>query len=244
MKGQTAIVTGGAQGIGKIIAERMLVVGMNVMILDIDDEAADETLKEYDGNLLYLRTDISKEDEVKKAVEHTMSEFGRIDHLVNNAAISINKPVTELELEEWEKVIGTNLTGAFLMSKHCAGYLKSSKGTITNICSTRAFMSEKNTEAYSASKGGIYALAVSLGPDVRVNSISPGWIDVSGLKKKSVRKQEEISFEDRIQHPSGRVGQARDIASMIMFLISPENSFITGQDFVVDGGMTKKMIYV
>jgi len=109
-------------------------------------------------------------------------------------------------------------------------------------------MSEKDTEAYTASKGGIFALthslAVSLGPDIRVNSISPGWIEVSELKKKSERKAPVLSEQDHLQHPAGRVGKTTDISSMILFLISPENSFITGQNFIIDGGMTKKMIYV
>ena len=109
-------------------------------------------------------------------------------------------------------------------------------------------MSEANTEAYSASKGGIFALthalAVSLGPDIRVNSISPGWIEVSELKKSSQRSSPVLSEADHLQHPSGRVGKATDISSTILFLINPENTFITGQNFIIDGGMTRKMIYV
>lgn len=158
----------------------------------------------------------------------------------------IEKPLDKLTLDEWNRVIGTNLTGAFLCAKHTAGYLAAQKGSIINLASTRAFQSEPDTFAYSASKGGIVALthslAISLGPDVRVNAISPGWIDVSALKKKS--KPENLSPEDHAQHPAGRVGQADDIARMILFLMAPENSFITGQNFIVDGGMTRKMIYV
>lgn len=116
------------------------------------------------------------------------------------------------------------------------------------MASTRAFQSEANTEAYSASKGGIvaltHALAASLGPDVKVNSISPGWIDVSAAKKKALAQQYEFRPEDHTQHPAGRVGKAQDIANMMLFLLKPENDFITGQNFVVDGGMTTKMIYV
>ena len=156
--------------------------------------------------------------------------------------------MNELTIEEWNRAIGTNLTGTFLCSKFCAPYLDESKGSIVNMCSTRAFQSEPNTESYSASKGGIYslthAMAMSLAPNVRVNSISPGWIDVSAVKKKANARQVELSKEDHLQHPAGRVGNAYDIAQMVMFLLDEANGFITGQNFTIDGGMTKKMIYV
>ena len=127
-------------------------------------------------------------------------------------------------------------------------FLKNLKGSIINISSTRTFQSEPNTEAYSASKGGILALthslAISLGPEIKVNCISPGWIDVSGIKKKSKANQIELSEADHSQHPAGRVGKPEDIANMVLFLLNPENDFITGQNFIIDGGMTRKMIYV
>jgi NAD(P)-dependent dehydrogenase (short-subunit alcohol dehydrogenase family) len=135
-----------------------------------------------------------------------------------------------------------------LCSKYAYPYLKKEKGVIINIASTRAFMSEPNTEAYSASKGGIYALthalAISLGPDIRVNCISPGWIEVSEWKKKSLRKPAELTELDHKQHPAGRVGRPEDIASLVLYLISDEAGFITGANFIVDGGMTRKMIYL
>ena len=167
--------------------------------------------------------------------------------LINNAAIAINKPISELVLEEWQQVINTNLTGTFLCSKHALPYLKESKGCIINMASTRAFQSEPNTEAYSASKGGIFALthslAMSAAHNVRVNCISPGWIDVSAIKKKSSAHQIDLSKEDHEQHPAGRVGNGLDIARTVLFLLDKKNDFITAQNFVVDGGMTKKMIY-
>jgi len=125
--------------------------------------------------------------------------------------------------------------------------LQRTKGAIVNIASTRAIQSEPNTEAYSASKGGILALthslAMSLGPDIRVNCISPGWIDVSEWKKSQQAKKPHLTKMDHAQHPAGRVGKPEDIAALVAFLISDEAGFITGQNFVVDGGMTKKMIY-
>lgn len=243
------IVTGGAQGIGKIITQKLLEKGFGVSVFEIDEEAISDFKSEITTEeIAFLGTDVANEESVANSVKQSFEKFGNISGLINNAAVQIDKPVTELSVEEWNRVIGVNLTGAFLCSKHAAPFLKSTKGNIINISSTRAFQSEKNTEAYSASKGGVlaltHALAVSLGPEIRVNCISPGWIDVSRVKKKSKANQVELSEADHDQHPAGRVGNAGDIARMVLFLLDPENSFITGQNFVVDGGMTKKMIYV
>jgi NAD(P)-dependent dehydrogenase (short-subunit alcohol dehydrogenase family) len=249
-KQHIALITGGGQGIGKAIAAALLKKRIAVVIAEIDQEAGQETEHELSklGTIKFIKADISQEKDVKKALAFALRHFGRLDYLINNAAIGIGKPIAKLTLREWQRVIDVNLTGAFLCAKYAAPYMKKTKGAIVNICSTRAFMSEKNTEAYSASKGGIdaltHALAVSLGPDIRVNSISPGWIEVVEYKKKSLRSVPHHSEADRLQHPCGRVGTPDDIARMVEFLIAPENSFITGQNFTVDGGMTKKMIYV
>jgi len=246
---KTAIVTGGAQGIGKAISKEFAKMGMNVVIADNEKEAGEEVLEEFNtlGHVHFIRTDVGDEKSVINLVELTAKEFNGVDYLVNNAGIMDFKPMEELGFDEWKKVIDTNLSGTFLCSKYAAKYLKKNKGSIVNISSTRAFMSEKNTPAYSASKGGIFALthslAITLGPDVRVNTISPGWIDVSEWKKSSMRKKPELSAKDHQQHPAGRVGMPADVVRMVVFLVHPENSFITGQNFTVDGGMTKKMIY-
>lgn len=247
---RTAIITGGAQGIGYQTAQTLLQHNYKVMIADVDKEAGAEAiaaLKEI-GKVHFVSADISDEKDVIKLINQTVEMFGGIDVLVNNAAIGITKPIEELTLDEWNNVIGINLTGSFLCAKYASPHLRKNNGSIINMCSTRAFMSEKDTEAYSASKGGIFALthalSVSLGPDIRVNSISPGWIEVSYLKKKGERKTPVLSEQDHLQHPVGRVGIATDISSMVLFLASPENSFITGQNFVIDGGMTRKMIYI
>jgi NAD(P)-dependent dehydrogenase (short-subunit alcohol dehydrogenase family) len=153
--------------------------------------------------------------------------FGRIDAVIHNAAIADNCSLDQLTYESWRRVIDTNLSAAFLLAKHAAPHLRNSAGGIVFIASTRAVMSEPNTEAYSASKAGLlgltHALAMSLSP-VRVNAVSPGWIDHS-------------------QHPVGRVGRPEDIADMVLYLCSDKASFITGQNVIIDGGMTKKMIY-
>ena len=197
---------------------------------------------------MLVETDVADEKSVRAAVKAVLKQWDRIDGLVNNAGFMIRKPLDELSLEEWNQVIGTNLTGAFLCAKYCAPHLRSRKGAIVNMSSTRRSMSEPDTESYAASKGGIFALthalAVSLGPDVRVNSISPGWIDVTPWQKESARQPADLSKADHAQHPVGRVGVPLDVAALVEYLLSGQSGFITGQDFVVDGGMTKKMIYV
>jgi len=243
------IVTGGAQGIGKITVLHLLEKGFAVSAFELDEEAIAELRPKLPEQAAVIyKVDVADESSIADAVQQSAKRFGNIYGLVNNAAILNNKPLTELSLDEWNRVIGTNLTGTFLCAKHAAPYLKQTKGRIINMASTRAFQSEPNTEAYSASKGGIvaltHALATSLGPKVKVNSISPGWIDVSGVKKKSVANQYQFCPEDHAQHPAGRVGNAQDIANMIHFLLEEKNDFITGQNFVIDGGITKKMIYV
>lgn len=243
------IVSGGARGIGKTISLRLIEKGFAISVFEIDQEAIDDfKLEAADKAIAFYKVDVSDEMGVLNAIQKSFSDFGNIYGLINNAAISINKPITELSYGEWKRVIGTNLSGAFLCAKYATPFLQSSGGRIINIASTRALQSEPNTEAYSASKGGIlaltHALAASLGPEIKVNSISPGWIDVSAVKKKANAKQEVISEEDHLQHPAGRVGKDDDIANMVLFLLAPENDFITGQNFVIDGGMTTKMIYV
>jgi NAD(P)-dependent dehydrogenase (short-subunit alcohol dehydrogenase family) len=245
-----AIITGGGQGIGKAVAQRLLMAGMTVVIAEIDAEAAHEVETEYAalGTVRYIPANVTDEDAVKNLMETTVHEFGHIDVLMNNAGIAANRPIADLSLREWNHVITTNLTGTFLCSKYAAPYLAQRQGVIINMASTRTLMSEPDTEAYSASKGGIaaltHALAISLGPNVRVNCISPGWIDVSPWKKKQFRKMPGITEAEGRQHPVGRVGTPEDIASMVCFLVSPDAGFITGGNFIVDGGMTRKMIYI
>ncbi|MFY9839976.1 MAG: SDR family oxidoreductase [Xanthobacteraceae bacterium] len=152
----------------------------------------------------------------------------------------IRKPLRRLTLAEWHRVIDTNLTAAFLLARAAEKALRQARGAIVTIASTRALMSEAETESYSASKGGLlaltHALAISLAPDVRVNCVSPGWIetkDYAGLRRK-----------DHGQHPAGRVGRPQDVAEMVAWLLDGERSgFVTGANFVIDGGMTRKMIY-
>lgn len=249
---KVAVITGGAQGIGKGIAQKLLSAGQTVMLADLDREAGEETRTELAplGDVRFIRTDVADEGSAADCIKRCAAEFGRIDALVNNAGIAApqSAPLESLSLADWNRVIGTNLTGCFLMAKHAIPHLRRARGSIVNIASTRALQSEPDTEAYAASKGGLlaftHALAISLGPEVRVNCISPGWIDVSGWRKSAARQAKRLSGADHSQHPAGRVGVPHDIAEMAYFLLSDAAGFITGQNFVVDGGMTRKMIYV
>jgi hypothetical protein len=249
MQDYSAIVTGGAQGIGKAIGTALAQAGMHVVIVDLDARAGREASKELSGTtrVVFIRGDASSEAVVRRAVK-TANGLGRGLHAaVANTGISIPKPVTELSLKEWNRVLAVNLGAGFLLARHAASHLRRTHGAMLLIGSTRGLMSEPNWEAYSASKGGVmtlaHALAVSLGPDARVNCISPGWIATDEWQRAGRRKAPKLSAQDHAQHPAGRVGKPEDIAALARFLLSPEASFITGANYVVDGGMTRKMIY-
>ena len=235
---KTAIVTGGGHGIGKGIVRKLLQEKCEVIALDSNMDYLSELKKEY-SQVEILLCDVGNPDEVQKAMERIESLYGKIDYLVNDAGISVFEPIEKLSVEMWNRVLSVNLSSMFYMVKF-GKHLFSEHSAIVNIASTRALMSEPNGEAYGASKGGIvaltHALAISLGPKTRVNCVSPGWIEVNNY--------ENLSEADHAQHPVGKVGKVEDIAETVWFLLSDKATFITGQNIVVDGGMTKKMIYV
>jgi len=250
---KTVIVTGGGQGIGRAVSRAFAAEGANVIIADIDEEAGLENeiyIKNSGFEAAFIKTDVSDAASVKHMVDKVLKKYNGIHVLINNAAVSGFGSIFDISTEEWDKAIGVNLSGMYYCAKFCAPVMRSQNyGNIINMASTRAFMSEPDTEPYSASKGGIialtHALALSLGKyGIRVNSISPGWIDVSSWKKNSLAKQEPISEQDHKQHPAGRVGTPEDIAQTCLFLASDKSGFITGENITVDGGMTRKMIYV
>jgi NAD(P)-dependent dehydrogenase (short-subunit alcohol dehydrogenase family) len=227
-----ALITGGAHGIGAAIAARLARDGYRVVVADIDASGA------APAGGRYAQCDISDETSVRSLIDSLHATEGLLDALVCNAGINIRKPIAALSLAEWSRVINTNLTSTFLLTRAAETLLRAAKGAVVTIASSRARMSEADTEAYAASKGGLvaltHALAISLGPDVRVNCISPGWIFTKGDPPRP---------EDHAFHPVGRVGTPEDVASLTAFLLGPESGFITGAEFVIDGGVTRKMIY-
>ena len=245
-------ITGGGQGIGRAIATHFARAGYAVSISDTDGVAGREAaaeLKKTGATAHFAHADVGKPAAVKRWIDDTVRKLGVPDVLVNNAGIMIRKDVLRLKPAEFASVIATNLGGAFLCSQAAAKAMakRGQGGAIINIASTRAFMSEPNTEGYAASKGGIvaltHALAISLAPyRIRVNAISPGWIEVGDWQKSSRSVKPHHSQIDRQQHPVGRVGVPADIAKACQFLA--ENAdFMTGQNITIDGGMTVKMIY-
>ena len=228
----TAIVTGAAQGIGLGICAYLAARNWRVAALDLDFDEG--------GAGRQVRCDVSDEASVRAAVAalEDLTAEG-LDLLVNNAGIAdpVSGPVEELSLADWNRRLAVNLTGPFLMVKHTAAALRAARGAVVNMSSTRAVMSEPDCEAYAATKGGLsaltHALAVSLGPEVRVNAVAPGWVYPG--------EPSDLSHADHAQHPAGRAGRPGDIAEAVHYLARA--GFTTGQVLTVDGGMVRKMIY-
>ena len=230
--GRVALVSGGAKGIGAGIAGRLARDGWRVVVADRDPAGAAPA----DGR--YVVCDVGDEAAVGRLVDSIAATEQRLDALVCNAGFMIRNPIGSLSLAEWSSVLTTNLTSTFLLARAAEGMLRAARGAVVTIASSRARMSEPHTESYAASKGGLvaltHALAISLGPEIRVNCISPGWIFTKGP---------EPTPEEHAFHPAGRVGRVEDIEALAAFLVGPESGFITGAEFVVDGGVTRKMIY-
>jgi NAD(P)-dependent dehydrogenase (short-subunit alcohol dehydrogenase family) len=234
-----ALITGGAKGIGSAIARHLLSSGWQAAIIDLAESGLQRVFAR-ERDILVIDGDVREEETASDAVAATIHRFHRLDAVVSNAGIMVRKPIRQLTLAEWHRVLDTNLTAAFLLARAAEKPLRKAHGAIVTIASTRALMSEPNTESYSASKGGLlaltHALAISLAPEVRVNCVSPGWIETrnySGLRRK-----------DHKQHPAGRVGRPEDVAELVSWLLDAKRcGFVTGANFVIDGGMTRKMIY-
>lgn len=222
-KDKVVVVTGAAKGIGRCIRDEFEKAGAVVCAFDILEND-------------YFTGDLSKKSDMDRFVQKVIHEYGHIDYLINNA-LPLMKGIDRCTYEEFEYALKVGVTAPFYLSKQFLPYF-SDRGVIINISSSRDRMSQAYTESYSAAKGGIaaltHALAVSLGPKIRVNSVSPGWIETRGVQYEGA---------DALQHPAGRVGNPFDIANMVLFLCSDKAGFITGENVCIDGGMTKLMIY-
>ncbi|MBQ7890057.1 MAG: SDR family oxidoreductase [Erysipelotrichaceae bacterium] len=222
-KDKVVVITGAAQGIGKCIADEFKKEGAHICMIDIQQND-------------YFQGDISDKDTLERFVKKVIDDYGHVDFLINNAA-PLFKGISECTYEEFVYALNTGVTAAFYLTKLLQNYFNEG-ACIINISSSRDRMSQPQSESYTAAKGGIHALthalAVSLSNKVRVNSISPGWIDTNYTLYKGA---------DALQHPAGRVGNPLDISNMVLFLCSDQASFITGENICIDGGMTKQMIY-
>lgn len=222
-KDKIVVVTGGAGGIGKCISEEFTKAGATVCIIDTADNG-------------YFTGDIGDRETLEKFAEKVISDYGRVDCLVNNAP-PMNVGISECSYEDFEYAQRVGVTAPFYLSKLFRPYFTEG-ASIVNISSSRDRMSQPETESYTAAKGGIsaltHALAVSLAGRVRVNSVSPGWIDTAYTV---------YGGADAVQQPVGRVGHPRDIAAMVLYLASDMAGFITGENICIDGGMTRQMIY-
>lgn len=220
---KVAIITGGAQGIGKCIAEELKKNGAAVCIIDKQPNS-------------YFTGDLAEEENLSRFAKKVIAEHGRVDYLINNA-LPLMKGISECSYEEFNYALRVGVTTPFYLTKLFLPYF-SPGAAIVNISSTRDRMSQPQTESYTAAKGGIaaltHALAVSLSGKVRVNSISPGWIDTAYT---------EYAGADALQHPVGRVGNPLDIANMALYLCSDKAGFVTGENICIDSGMTRQMIY-
>ncbi|MBR6410241.1 MAG: SDR family oxidoreductase [Clostridia bacterium] len=222
-KGKVAVVTGGAHGIGKCIAEEFRKAGAEVAVIDVRPGP-------------HTVGDIGDKEALERFVKDVTGRYGRIDYLIHNAP-PLCRGIENCSYEEFQYALAVGVTAPFYLSKLFAPFFNPG-GSIVNISSSRDRMSQKQTESYTAAKGGIsaltHAMAVSFSGRIRVNSVSPGWIDT---------EYREYEGPDAVQHPAGRVGNPKDIADLVLFLCSDRAGFITGENICVDGGMTRLMIY-
>ena len=222
-KDKVVVVTGGAHGIGKCIAEEFYKRGASVAVIDVRKGE-------------HFVGDISKKEALENFADDIINKYGKVDYIVNNA-LPLMKGLDECSWEEFQYALAVGVTAPFYLVKLLAPHLAAG-ASIVNISSSRDRMSQPQTESYTAAKGGIaaltHALAVTLRDKARVNSISPGWIDT---------EFKDYDGPDAAQQPAGRVGNPMDIANMVLFLCSEKAGFITGENICIDGGMTRQMIY-
>jgi len=243
LEDKTAIVTGASSGIGRGIAKDFAEEGANVVVSDVDVESGEKVvgeIKDSGGSAIFVKTDVSNEEDVDELVEKTLSEYSKIDILVNNAGVYIQKPITEMETDEWDKVIDVNLKGVFLMTRRVAQEMvENEEGNIINVSSIAGEVGYPNSSAYSATKGGTIAmtraLALELSPKgINVNAVAPGVIKTA--MTDDLLSDEDVKGQMLANTPIGRLGEPEDIASAVTYLASEDADFVTGETLFVDGG--------
>lgn len=251
LENKVAVVTGAAKGIGWGIATVFSNEGAKVVVVDWDEEVGAKTAEEIrqsGGDAIYVKCDVSNEEQVKAMVQATIDKYGRIDALVNNAGVGVYKPLLEATSEDWDHCLSVNLKGVFLCSKYVIPHLQAvGKGAIINISSVHSHATVNGVAPYAASKGGITALtrnmAIDYGPAIRVNAIAPGWV-LTPLIQSIFDSYDDPAEQQRLveqRQVMKRIGRPEDIGYAAAFLASDEASFITGTQLFVDGGLTAQL---
>jgi len=251
LKGKSALVTGGGQGIGRGIAEQLAANGASVTVAEINEESgkssADE-LCQAGYAAQFARIDIRSEDEIKAGIAAHIGAYGRLDILVNNAGANQHYDASQMSVDEWERSMSLNLRGAWLCCKHSLPIMaEQESGVIINIASVHATMTTYNFFPYNVAKSGILGLTRSLALDwgqhnIRVIAVSPGWVRTPPVLEHFARAEDPLAEEQRVRgiHPLRRIGQPADIGALVAFLASDEASYITGTEIVIDGGISAR----
>ncbi len=243
--GKVAVVTGGANGIGRALVEALIGAGAFVACMDTDADTGERLAARYGDRLLFFAGDAAEEHDLKSFAGTVLKKRGGIDYLVNNACVTRRGLLSGCSFTDFTYVLRLGVAGPYYLSLLFEDAFRKN-AAIVNIASSRAFQSQMDTESYTAAKGGIlsltHALAMSLHGRVRVNAICPGWIDTSAFHGEG-NAPAVFSEPDRLQQPVSRVGDPIDIVEAALFLLSEKAGFITGTSLTVDGGMTKRMIY-
>ena len=252
LRDKVAIITGAGKGIGQGIARVFVKYGAKVVVADWDEAAGAQTaeeLRQAGGDAIFVKCDVSNEEQVRAMIQATLDRYGRIDILVNNAGIGVYTPVLETSLEQWNRCLAVNLTGVFLCSKYALPHIKAAGGgAIVNIASVHSCQKVGGTAPYAASKGGVVALtrvmAIDHGRDnIRVNAICPGWIDTPLIRGIFASASDPVEARRTVERRQilGRLGTPEEVGEAAAFLASDEASYITGASLMVDNGMTAQL---